>query len=357
MSPRTQAYAEKSALVGATGESLLRTLGAVLLSMMATWGSSAFAESSDPTEVSAVSVAESLGMTPRQVQQVRSGEIVSVEIPSASNKDLAVALVAVIDAPVEQAGKLIRAGLVTDVSETTLAEGVIDLDSRALLAFSIPEEVAGRIRRLRGDAYFWSDRERASLERLDSEPDAGALSAWLKSLMRQRAEAYWRGGVGAIEPYAGDGRSAGADLAHANEAARALVGLEELGDELEGVPADQTSAAQPTMFWALERGRDVLAPVLGHRMTWEREDGWIMVERRFYSGYDYDALQIVAGLLPDSSDRRSIVFYSNHTFTAQVTGLGGRAKRAVGRRLMERRLVEEIERVRAAIAASASGGD
>ena len=63
--------------------------------------------------------------------------------------------------------------------------------------------------------------------------------------------------------------------------------------------------------------------------------------------YD-DALQTVTGILP-AGDRRCVAFYTNHTYTPQVAGFGGSAKRSIGRRLMQKELVAEMERAQAAI--------
>ena len=77
-------------------------------------------------------------------------------------------------------------------------------------------------------------------------------------------------------------------------------------------------------------------------------DAKIVVDRRFYSGYDYDSLQIVVGILP-ISDGKSAVAYTNHTYTAQVTGFGGGAKRSIGTKLLKKDLVAEMERAQKAI--------
>ena len=118
--------------------------------------------------------------------------------------------------------------------------------------------------------------------------------------------------------------------------------------ELETIPSKSPGNARHTLSWAVSQGRDFAAPVLIHRIFYQGDASEIVVERRFYSGYDYDALQIVVGILPTRQDW-SAVFYTNHTYTAQVIGFGGGAKRSIGRKLLRQELVAELERARKAI--------
>ncbi len=91
--------------------------------------------------------------------------------------------------------------------------------------------------------------------------------------------------------------------------------------------------------------------MLIHRILYREDDGELFVQRRFYSGYDYDALQTLVGVLP-SSVGGSVVFYTNRTYTAQVAGFGGGAKRSIGRKLLEGEVVAEMERARKVIPGS-----
>jgi hypothetical protein len=62
-----------------------------------------------------------------------------------------------------------------------------------------------------------------------------------------------------------------------------------------------------------------------------------------------DSLQIVTGILQAIDERTTVAFYLNHTYTSQVAGFGGGAKRAIGRKLMQEELVAELERAQAAL--------
>jgi len=138
---------------------------------------------------------------------------------------------------------------------------------------------------------------------------------------------------------------------HANDATRALVLNPDFRAELEAVPSKSPGKAEHQLFWAVQKGRDQAAPVLIHRILYREDDGEIFVERRFYSGYDYDSLQVVTGVLP-TPDGGCAVFYTNHTYTAQVAGFGGGAKRSIGRKLLEKELVGELERAQRVVSGS-----
>ncbi|MGI9431797.1 MAG: hypothetical protein ACR2PQ_06275, partial [Myxococcota bacterium] len=107
-------------------------------------------------------------------------------------------------------------------------------------------------------------------------------------------------------------------------------------------------AAEHQLFWAVQKGRDRAAPVLFHRTLYQDTDGEVFFERRFYSAYDYDALQITAGVIPLAQGGCAL-FYVNRTYTSQVAGFGGSAKRSIGRQLLQQELVAELQRIQQAL--------
>ena len=59
------------------------------------------------------------------------------------------------------------------------------------------------------------------------------------------------------------------------------------------------------------------------------------------------AEQAIAAFLP--ADEGTLVLYTNHTSTDQVAGLGGAAKRAIGRTVMARQLKKLFAATRAGL--------
>lgn len=88
--------------------------------------------------------------------------------------------------------------------------------------------------------------------------------------------------------------------------------------------------------------------VLTHAMVVPFADARVVVQRQFYVSTGYNAEQAIAAFLPVAEG--SIVAYTNHTFTDQVAGWGGSAKRSIGRGIMTKKLEAMFERSRQAAA-------
>jgi hypothetical protein len=73
---------------------------------------------------------------------------------------------------------------------------------------------------------------------------------------------------------------------------------------------------------------------------------WIAMERQFYVSTGYNAEQAVAAFLPSESG--TVVVYTNRTSTDQIAGIGGRAKRSIGSKVLASQLEAMFERARAA---------
>ena len=296
---------------------------------------------------SAAEVARAIGLSSEAIERVIAGEVVAEELEASSDKDLGLGVVMRLDAPIGAVSEFIDSDRVAQVQTVVLSQGGLDPAGPSLAEMTLPKESLARLVKDPGGTFSLSESEAARIESAARQGEAAALEAY-RSVLAERASAYWKGGLDAIEPYAGKNRSPAADLRHANEAIEKLARLPRLQAELAGVPAESSGAVRHSLSWAVLKGRDIAAPVLIHRMSYVSTDGEIVVQRQFYSGYDYDALQIVVAILPTSEDW-SAVFYTNHTYTVQVTGFGGSAKRSIGRKLLRKGVVEELERAQRAI--------
>ncbi len=297
--------------------------------------------------ISAAEVAERLGLSAAAVERVRNGEVVAEELEASSDKDLSLAIAMRLDAPIGAVFEFIDADRLAEFQSATISSGAIDPANPSLAEMTLPADVLEKLVRDPGDTFFMSTDEAERVAAAAEHGAAQALDAY-RAVLVARATAYWEKGVVGIVPYAGRGRSPKVDLLHANDAAKTLVKSLAFRAELEAAPSRSPGNASHKLSWAVEKGRDRAAPVLIHRILYREEDGVILLARRFYSGYDYDALQILVGILPTSSDW-SAVFYTNHTYTAQVTGFGGGAKRSIGRKLLQKALVAELQRAQKVI--------
>jgi hypothetical protein len=294
-----------------------------------------------------IDVAHQLGMSEAAIERVKNGEVVVEKLEASSDKDLSIALIARLDAPLEEIYEFLQSEQMLELSTVTLSAGEIDTATFSMSGMDLPADVLQQLVDDPEDTFQMSTEEIALITEATAKGTAEVLAAY-RGVLSARARAYWEKGIAGIEPYAGDGRSPQTDLAHANEAARQLIRNNAVHAELDAIPSKAAGKAKHRLYWAVQKGRDRAAPVLNHRILYAENEGEVSIERRFYSGYDYDALQIVTGILP-AGDRRCVAFYTNHTYTAQVAGFGGSAKRSIGRKLMQKELVAEMERAQAAI--------
>jgi hypothetical protein len=318
------------------------TKGITLILIALLTAASAAAEMRSPVEV-----AKQLGMSDEAIERVKKGEVVVEELEASSDKDLSIALVARIDAPLEEIYEFLHSGRLVEISTVTLSAGEIDPSTFSMAELELPDDVLQSLVDDPADTFHMSEEEAASVTAAAAQGKAQVLAAY-RSVLSARAKAYWEKGIAGITPYAGKDRSPAVDLGHANDADRKFIRNPAVLAELDAIPSKSSANARHSLSWSIEKGRDQAAPVLNHRILYAENDGEVAIQRRFYSAYDYDALQIVAGILP-AADRRCVAFYLNHTYTSQVAGFGGGAKRAIGRKLMQKELIAEMERAQAAI--------
>ncbi len=296
-----------------------------------------------------IEIARQLGMSDKAIELVKNGEVVVEELEATSDKDLSIALVARLDASLEEIYEFLRSDALVELSTITLSFGEIDTATFSMAAMELPDDVLQQLVDEPQKTFQMSTEELALITEASASGKARVLEAY-QGVLSARARAYWEKGVAGITPYAGKNRSPRIDLDHANDAAKEFIQNSVVRAELDVIPSESSSKAKHGLYWAVQKGRDRAAPVLNHRIIYAENDGEVTIERRFYSGYDYDALQIVTGILP-LGDRQSVAFYLNHTYTSQVAGFGGGAKRAIGRKLMQKELVAEMERAQAAVGA------
>jgi transcriptional regulator with XRE-family HTH domain len=302
----------------------------------------AFAQMASPEEA-----AKRLGMSQNAIERVKQGEVVAEDLEASSDKDISLAVIARVDADLKTVYEFVAGDRLAQISTVTLSEGSIDPANPSLAAMKLDDETVARLAEDPKGTFFMSDEEAKRVAAAGKQGNAQALAAY-RQVLAERAKAYWEKGLAGITPYGGEGRSPKVDLGHANDAAKKLVRNPVVRAELDAVPAKSSGKAEHRLSWAIQKGRDQAAPILIHHILYREEDGEVFVQRRFYSAYDYDSLQIVTGVLPTKSGA-SAVFYTNHTYTDQVAGFGGSAKRSIGRKMMQSELVAELQRAQKAV--------
>ncbi len=291
--------------------------------------------------------ARRVGLSEASIDRMRRGEIVVENLSASSDEDLALAIAMDLGAALSSVRDFVDSDRIAEVDTVTLARGPIDPQKPSLSAMQLPKDVRAQLVDDPTGTFSLSDFE-AGLMKAAAEKGEEALVAAYQGVLEARADAYWRKGVDGIEDYAGKGHSPRTDLGHANAVALDLIELPALRSEISAAPALSSGAAEHSLEWSVEKARGQASPVLIHRMRYGDEEREALLSRHFYSGYDYDSLQILVWIFP-SGEGKSAVFYTNHTYTAQVAGFGGGAKRSIGRKLLQQGLVDEMKRIQEAL--------
>lgn len=286
------------------------------------------------------------GLSDANVDRMRRGEIVVENLAASSDKDLALAIAMELGATLSGVRDFVDSDRLAKVDTVTLARGPIDPENPSLSAMELPKDVRAQLVADPTGTFSLSESEADQMKAAAAKGEEALVAAYRK-VLEARAYAYWKKGLDGIEDYAGKGRSPRTDLGHANAAALDLIRLPALRAELSAVPAESSGAAEHSLRWSIEKARGQASPVLIHRIRYGDAERQALVSRHFYSGYDYDALQILVWIFP-SGGGKSAVFYTNHTYTSQVAGFGGGAKRSIGRKLLKQGLVDEMQRIQEA---------
>ncbi len=283
-------------------------------------------------------VLEGLGFPADTRTRVEAGRFVEVPLPTRSDRDLNVGIAFLVAqrSPAVLARTVREEKRVLQADPNVIAYG--DLEGNGTAA-----ELAGLTltrQQLKafgsaapGDAINLSLDEIATLRA--ARGDAHAIEEAVHALLLARHRTYRAKGLAGIAPCARakSAISAGDDLAAVNRGARATGILStKFYDLLEHYPDDRPPDFAESFYWVQFRahGEDTLA--LEHVFQATFDETTVLVQRQYYVSTGYNAEQAIAAFLPVATG--TLVVYTNHTSTDQVAGLGGGAKRTIGRTVM-----------------------
>jgi hypothetical protein len=155
-------------------------------------------------------------------------------------------------------------------------------------------------------------------------------------MLQERLARYQKDGLNGIAPY---DRGSGKSVVPEEELRRAAEDAElirrafpEFYRAFTEFPREQREQYDSRFLWIKRRVQGRPAFALAHRLSDVRPDMALFAERQFYVGTSYNSLQTFIGLLPDGD--RTVLVYTNRTFTDQVAGLGSNVRHSVGRSKM-----------------------
>lgn len=300
-----------------------------------------------------------------QLDSLNEGEIVAFEVAEASKKELAVGLSVYLAAPPEKLVAFFKQGdLATIDPDVVIYRQIVESDTNPFKDFMFTPEQSDEARDLlmatAGGRFNLSAAEIKSFAALQkdsagwSEADLiAAVSRHYQQILLQRLEAYRKRGLAGIAPYAreetesnpaGELRSAAAGsqlLTHFSPA---------LQQFWLNYPAPLPPRAEERFFWLNREMDGRPAAILSHRALLSSSTASVIITRQFFVGHSYNSSHLIVGCLPYRDG--SIVFYTHRTSTDQVTGLGNRLKRSIGRERMKDQMMINLNGLRSAIQSS-----
>ena len=302
--------------------------------------------------------------------RVMRGEIVGKDFREHDEKEISVAVVTRIATPLPRLAEEIRKGELLHADQEVLdfrasAPGtpLEETFRNAGYTSKEGEEVRRLLAALPGSTFNLSaaelDRLRAARTRFpggdcDRKPAcAGELSGLYRGMLQERLARYQADGLNGVAPYdRGSGKKVlpAEELRHAAEDAELIRrAFPEFYRAFTEFPQEQREKYDSQFLWIKRRVQGRPAFALAHRLSDVRPDVALFAERQFYVGTSYNSLQTFVGLLPDGD--RTILVYTNRTFTDQVAGFGSNVRHSVGRSKLMEAVTRIFETLRRRVAA------
>jgi hypothetical protein len=302
---------------------------------------------------------ERLQIGPEQRRLLLHGDVISYTVGERGERELAVGLAMFVPAPLAALTEYLVGGELLARDATIVAHALISDPANPAtfpaIEYSGKErgETEGLLEAAPGTRFNLAPAE---IETFRSLRAASAGSGPLekvadeyRKLVRDRAQAYQRGGLAAILPYA---RGGGALTDPAAELRLALPDAEhvarhggQLRDALSRYPAAQPASALHRFYWVKRRVQRRPDLSLLHQLVIADPELVVHVERYFYVGHSYNAAQIITGAFAYQDG--SVLFATSRFSTDEILGLGNQLKRSIGRTQLRDEMRKRLEGVRA----------
>jgi hypothetical protein len=300
-----------------------------------------------------------LGYSAAEKSRIEAGEFVSRSVESTSERDLVASFAFEVNMPPGKVNQALQNQLNATNDPDTIAFGVIagpaTLDAFADL--SLGPNAASRVQQYLkaepGDDLNLHADEIAAFTAIRSQSkDLAALqdlvTQQVSKALLARVQAYQEKGLEGIPPYARKGGAEGpaaGDLRRASDAAVHTKNyLPDFHAILTGYPGTSPDDVEERFEWLSFNSRGTPVFILMHNFSMQEGDAYVHVQRQFYVSAGYNVEQAIGAVFPTKTG--SLVIYTNHFSTEQVTGFGHSAKHAVGQRIMAKQLLAFFERIR-----------
>ncbi len=306
------------------------------------------------TRPRAEDIALQLGVDADALAKIRAGQVFQMARPDLTERDLAMGVVfACKPAPEKVVHEFLRGvDLGKDPSivafhRISAANAAQDLEALHLSPGGEPE--AKKYRSAEdGDTLNLSSAESAAFRALPATASVADTEAQLHKMLLARYEAYHKGGVAALAPYArAHGRKRGL-----GEGVRVLAqsppGMQRYASVMQTALRDYPKlppGAEEAFYWIVYNHDDRPTVTLRHRLVLVADGVPLMVDREFYVSQGYNEMQAISGFSPFEGG--TLVFYRVDIGTDRVGGASQSVKHSVGRRMVAKQLKAIIERTKA----------
>jgi hypothetical protein len=286
-----------------------------------------------------------LQLDPSVKQRALAGEIVMLDRNDSMDRELAIALIAVIKRPYDEVIGALKGDRLFQFNQFILEfsqiEGTPDVSKFQELGYTASEadEVKALLAAEPGEQFNLSTEEIARLQKLRGKTeglDDAALieivNNELREFLAERLRRYQVIGLDGIAAYQRSPENTTSPVEELNAATLAMEDIKRSVPNfyriLQNFPDARVQEVEHR-FYVFKLNIDERPGfVLSHRIYFFGAKFALLAERHIYAPHFYNSLQLVTGVIPHKNI--SVVFYGNRTYTDQVAGFGSSVKHSVG---------------------------
>jgi hypothetical protein len=290
------------------------------------------------------------------VQRVHDGEMVKTTTKETSDREIATVMVFLVKAPVKTILSAFEAGMFfhydpqVQASVEINGDGALEDFKSLVLEPGGDKEAQRYLDAAPGSTLNLSTSEIAAFRALRASGTTGQpqVEQQLRQMLLARYRAYRSQGLEGIAPYARgeDEQTQPAEaLRSATQFAKALNKYApSFYAVLLKYPQEQPPGLSERFFWlryAMD-GRPNFT--LRHRLAMPIDETYVVADREYYVGFDYNETQAIAGFLPIAEG--TAVVYEDRTTTDQLGGFAASGKQAIGRSILAKEIGDILQKVR-----------
>ncbi len=306
-----------------------------------------------------------LGFDPKLEPQMLDGKVLSTGMPEMEEEknELAVsAVMLVVRRPLDVVVDAYMDGTVFKIASGVHAFEVIDLDRAGqapkseFARIGYEHSEIGEARKLvkfkGGEQFNLSAEEIEQLGQLKPKGDqvVPMASDALRGIVIERFHDYQQHGIEGVMPYKRSGNKQSSPRKELTVATASMTLLRDhfadVYDSLLTFPVSPPDGSdiEHRFFWIKQDFDKRPNFVLSHHVADIHADSAIVVEQQYWVANSYNSQESVLGCVPYEGG--TVVFYTNRTFTDQITGFAAGLARSIGRGKVEQAVSEHFSALR-----------